>query len=93
MIVSHKKMKEIKEKITELFPDDSNTDIFYKFLKDTLKYDENFKYKTEYDKEKYEKYVKPYYEKNKEEINKKRALNNKLNRAKKKLENQNLITT
>jgi hypothetical protein len=89
MIVSHKKMKEIKEKITELFPNNDNTDIFYNFLKDILKYDEKFKYKTEYDKEKYEKYVKPYYEKNKEEINKKRALNNK----KRYHEKKNLIIT
>ncbi len=48
-----------------------------------MKYDENRKF--EYNKEDYEKYVKPYYERNKEEINKKRALNNKLNREKNKV--------
>jgi hypothetical protein len=88
MIVSHKKMKEIKDKINELYIDNDKNEEFFSFLKEILKYDENFKYV--YKKEDYEKYKKPYYEKNKEKINAQTAANAKKRyNEKKNLKNEN----
>lgn len=88
MIVSHKKMNEINNKINELFSESNNKEEFYKFLKNTLNYDENYKY--EYKKDDYDKYKKPYYEKNKEKINAQKAESAKRRYNQKKLEKENL---
>jgi hypothetical protein len=94
MSFSHKKMKEIKNKIDEVVIDGKNTEeqreLLYDFLKNILKYDESC---GSYNKEKYEKHDKVYLEKNKEKLNKYRAENKKINYHKKKLLNQNLETT
>ena len=83
MLVSHKKMNEINDKINELFSESNNKEIFYQFLKEKLNYDENYKYT--YNKDNYEKYEKKYYEKNKEKINARKVLNAKIKKEKNKI--------
>jgi hypothetical protein len=87
MIISHKKMIDIKNKINELYIDNENNEILYNYIKDILKYDET--YKVQYNKENYEKYMKKYNEKNKEKINIQKAKSAKKRYYEKKNEIEN----
>ncbi len=85
MTISHKKMSELQNFLSEKVSDDNLREDLYKYFAELVKYDENKRYP--YDKEKYEKYRKPYYEKNKEKIIK----NNNERKKKKQLEERNNI--
>ena len=67
--ISHKKFREIMEGIYKYVREDEEREELYNFMREILKYKEDRKYK--YDKEKYEKYMKPYVDKNRKEISEK----------------------
>ena len=77
--ISHKKMTEIKQEISKVIDDKDKQEQFTKFLSNILNYNED---KVYYNNERYEKYIKPYREKNKDAINKKRAETYKKNKEK-----------
>ena len=64
--ISHKKMIELKEKLSESFDDTNLQNQIYNIMKEFLKYEEDTK--TTHDKETYIKYRKKYYEKNKDKL-------------------------
>lgn len=74
-------MTEIKDEITKFIENKDKQEEFYNFLSDKLNYKAD---KVYYNNEKYEKYIKPYQEKNREAINKKRAENYKIKKEKKR---------
>ncbi len=84
MSISHKKMREIKEILPTIISNPEETNKVYEFIKDFFKYNEK---NGSYKKDKYEIYTKPYYEKNKERINKASVER----RRKKKAEQKNLV--
>jgi hypothetical protein len=84
MTISHKKMSELQTFLSEKIVDDNLREDLYKYFKEFVKYDDKHGC---YDKEKYEKYHKPYYEKNKEKI--KKAVTER--RRNKRLEEKNNI--
>lgn len=82
--ISHKKMKELKDKLPDLISDTETQEKVLEFMIEFLRYDDKKTYK--YDKEKYEKYDKPYIEKNREKINIQKAESARKRYHQKKLE-------
>jgi hypothetical protein len=87
IFISHKLINKFNEKLPELISNQEESEKVLEYIKETLRYDENQKKTGTYDKEKYQKYNKPYYEKNKEKINKQTAET----RRRRKLEEQNSV--
>ncbi len=87
MSFSHKKMKEIKNKIDEVIIEDNTIEEqkekLYEFLKEILKYNEKY---GGYNKERYESYTKQYIENNREKINVQKAESARRRYHQKKLE-------
>ena len=89
MSFSHKKMRQIENKINEVFDDteEHNKQIIISFLKEVLKYDEKV---GSYRKQQYENYNKKYNEEHKDIIRAQKAVNSRKHYLLKK---QNKIET
>lgn len=85
MAISHKKINEIKQKMDEVLDLENGKELLLSFIKETLNYNED---QGTYNKEHYEKYRKPYIEKNREKLNKQKADNARKRYHEKKLEKQ-----
>ncbi len=84
--ITHKKMKIISEELAKVVENEDNREKFIKFLKELFKYQEDKVFNNTYSKERYEAYIKPYREKNRDKINKKRNETLKLQRQQRKLQ-------
>ena len=89
MVISHKKIKEINDKINEILGESEKKEVLFDSIKEILNYDKNHKFT--YNKDYYENSYKKYYEKNKIKINTQKSENSKKKYQQKKLEKEKLI--